>query len=424
MVNLSTHLLFQSIPVKLRWIITLSLCIYLLDIFALGFLLHNTPLMDFQSYFYAATAYTQQANIYDAGHLLELSQAQGIQQHSYPYLYPPTLAFYLQSLSHFSAIQASAIFLIFSHLISLLTIAVSLRLSLSHVQKTAPYKSIQLDKTTYLLLAITCITVPFHNNLQIGQINLLVLLNIALCFYASEVQKKPLLAGFFLAIATVIKITPIGLLVYFLFKKHFKVMLSFIIAIILINIPLFISDFGRQMWGAFFQQLYATLSGSIPGLSNVIDFQNFALFEVCNRILGKGHNSTLLSLSILLSLGLYLAQQSFKLRNSPQMILLLLPYLLVMIIISPVTYTHHLIYIFPGVLLLCLSYHFSENSDKKHLWGFMLLAFISCLDFPFYFKGLSMHNSLILSLNIYLLIGLFFYSLFLIQRICSTHIKG
>ena len=410
---------FAPISAKMLWLLSIALFIYLLDVFALGFLLHDTPLMDFQSYYYAAAAYVQQSDIYNSANLFAL--AEDAQQRIYPYLYPPTLAFYFQGLSTFTAVQASAIFLAVSHLISIAIMLISLKLSLHQLQYNSAQPPITFNKCAYLLVILACLSAPFHNNLQIGQINLWVLFNILLCFYASEVAKKPALGGFFLAIATVIKITPIGLLVYFLFKRRFKLALSFIVSLLLINLPLLLDDFGRQMWLNFFQHTQATLSGSVKGLSDIIDIQNFALFEVCQRIIANKTISHVTALSIMAAMGIALAAFSFKLRHSPQTLLLLLPYLIVMLIVSPVLYTHHLIYLFPGIMLLLLVYYFSSVCQKVHVYSFALLAFISCLDFPFYFKGFDTHNPLLLAANSYALLALFIYSLFLIQRILKIN---
>ncbi len=72
---------------------------------------------------------------------------------------------------------------------------------------------------------------PFWETIHIGQINVFVMLALILTYYFSE-RNSDLLAGFFLALSTVLKTSPIIFVLYFVALRRFKVVGSFLMAFI------------------------------------------------------------------------------------------------------------------------------------------------------------------------------------------------
>ncbi len=127
------------------------------------------------------------------------------------YIYPPLLAFALIPLSILN-ITAVKIFWFF---LNIFFIYVSLILLL----KTIDYEGSSTFNLGFLSILFTLQS--FMNNSNLGQVNVIILLLCVLTLYFF-VNKKNLYAGIFLSLAIVIKITPILLLFYFIFKREFK----------------------------------------------------------------------------------------------------------------------------------------------------------------------------------------------------------
>jgi len=87
--------------------------------------------------------------------------------------------------------------------------------------------------TKLFLFALALRLFPVRLTLSLGQVNLIVLCLIMAAFYFQ--QKKPLLAGGLLGVAAVIKLTPAPLIIYFLLKQKYRLVISFLATIIVIN---------------------------------------------------------------------------------------------------------------------------------------------------------------------------------------------
>lgn len=94
--------------------------------------------------------------------------------------------------------------------------------------------------------------------------------------------------------------------------------------------------------------------------------------------------------------------------------LLVLPYLIFMIIASPLTYLHHVVLIYPGLLITAWLIMPREKRGSYVLLAVMLgLAFIASTDFPLLYNRLQINGGILSSVNLYALLILFILGLVL-----------
>lgn len=159
-----------------------------------------------------------------------------------PYIYPPFAAFTFQNLAILPLTISANIFFLINALI-LLPLSVVLLLEICRNLGFEPRK-IRIP----VYLAALCSLKYFWNNLTMFQMNFVIFfLCLAGIFYLSKA--KPVLAGIFLAIATMIKIYPVFLLIYtLLYYRRLKVWGSVIgVSLGLLLLPGLLRGFGTYL---------------------------------------------------------------------------------------------------------------------------------------------------------------------------------
>lgn len=179
-------------------IITISL--YL--ICALSFLWLSKALLlgyypDFQTQYFSSLAVFSGNNPYNGGENLFT-----------PQVYPPTASFFYVPFIIFPVEMASIIFTSLS-LASLIVVFILLSKTFS-----IPFFS----RTNIILMTLSFIAFPTKFTLGMGQINLFMLLFIVLGLYFYK-QKKEYLSGVFFGLSLAIKLFPLPLVPFLLFKK-------------------------------------------------------------------------------------------------------------------------------------------------------------------------------------------------------------
>ncbi len=165
---------------------------------------------DFQSYYLAAKGLFSGANPYDRDVHWGL-QRPGDPQF-YRFIYPPLALLAVMPLVPFEARTAGLIFLVLNT--SLLTIA------------TYRFARVFFDAATAALLAVVCLAFqPVISSTLIGQINPFIFAAVALS-YVSWTRGHPVRAGGWLAAGISVKVTPAILLVYYLVRRQWRVVLA------------------------------------------------------------------------------------------------------------------------------------------------------------------------------------------------------
>ncbi len=128
-------------------------------------------------------------------------------------------------------------------------------------------KQIKFDFTSLIIIGVFFASMPTLETITQGQINYQILLLILLAFYFQK-QNKPILGGILLGIATLIKVSPIIMLLYFLYKKDFKFIQSFMIFLILSLSLLYI---------LFPNVDFTFISSVLPSISSIPSLNNKAI---------------------------------------------------------------------------------------------------------------------------------------------------
>lgn len=178
---------------------------------------------DFNDYYRASKSFHSQEDIYHISLIKNLSESIKMENLFLPenlkklealkgnlgsYIYPPTFAFLLIPISHLPYNAASMVFFITNFL--------CLLFSLFLIYKMIPSKNIIL---VYSISLVFCYRF-LENHAINNQVAFILILLILLSVYV----KSDCLAGILLSLGIVIKITPGIFVLYFLYKKRFKVL--------------------------------------------------------------------------------------------------------------------------------------------------------------------------------------------------------
>lgn len=195
------------------------------------------------------------------------------------------------------------------------------------------------------------------NNFLNGQINILVLF-LCMLFLHYYLKNEKGKAGWLLAAAIVTKLTPAIFLAYLFFKKDFRsilLVMVFCVALAVLLPMLFIGSQVFELYGYYFETfIVSRLSPAEPKVGSVF----FSLTSVLNALVPQlpSFLSFVLSSAIVL---IPLAYIQLSLRNSRNVyrreLSVFSLYLLGMLLISPMSEKHHLIHIYPAVLLMICS---------------------------------------------------------------------
>lgn len=167
---------------------------------------------DFRAYYSAALAIRERLNPYDVGVLKSLSPPDVDVP---PYIYPPVLAILLvpSTLLDFSA--AKILWLLLNQLLLLLAITLIFRAS------NREWLWVELGVVGGLTLNLD----PLRQNYELGQVNVVTLFLLAAAFYLFRRNKEGW-AGAILGFATALKVSPALFILYFLWKKRWRLVAS------------------------------------------------------------------------------------------------------------------------------------------------------------------------------------------------------
>ena len=396
---------------RLFWFIVLAAFVFLLKGYGIGRVISGGMGTDFRSFYTAALGFFGGGNIYDAKYLAEVAEEADISGRVFPYLYPPPLAMYMSPLTALGSAWTVRLWQLLSLALCLLILVQSINLTASLQRSTGIPRDALLSALALLLLAI----LPFDNNLGMGQVNVLVLTLIVCSLVQSLDRNHDFSAGFLLAAAALIKVTPVVFLVYFLINGRHRVFYGFAAGLAVLVAPSVIISGGPTQWGHFLGYLGSmsyghTVSGVIPTSS----LPNFSVAGCMARLLSRADAIALSTYLLLVLMGLALLWQHVRLIRKGNAELLILPYLIVMIVASPVAYLHHVVYAYPGVLIVAWMVFPNGNRRSCGLLAVVVgLTFIASIDFPLYYNALHLNWVILRSLNLYALLTLFFIGLFL-----------
>jgi hypothetical protein len=220
---------------------------------------------------------------------------------------------------------------------------------------------------------------PIQNNLVNGQVNLVVLLFCVL-FLKYFQSNKAILASIFLSLAIAIKLLPIILFVYVLFRKDYKVILySLCFVIIFCLLPAIFA--GRKIF-EFYEYYFNVflLRGAAKSLP--YGSSHFTLDGLLSNMFPSVAHARWIQiiswLSVIVPL-LFVEIRGFRSKNRNSDVWIFSLYMIAMLLLSPLSETHHLVLAFPAICLISLKLLFHERLLLKStiaFIGFWILFFL------------------------------------------------
>lgn len=331
---------------------------------------------DFTTYYLSARALIEGTNPYQNSSI-------------FPYIYPLSFAFFITPLALFSHETASVIWFLLS-ILALFGAGKLIYLLLNQ-------EGYKIDKNKLPILTLILLVVlitPVQNNLLNGQVNIVLLFLCAAFFYYLSL-KKIIVASIFLAMGISIKLVPGLLIILLIFRKQYKaVFLTLLLTVLFLLIPVLFT--GKQIYTYYnyyisnfilFQlkhqhsnELYFNLSDVLRHLFYI----NVSLARALSFLIGAGF-------IVIAELG-----KDKKDKNRIKEFLVFSIYLLVLLLLSPTSQKHYLVYMFPAVSIgvVFLIYH-RKVLSLSMFWLFILvflLLWLAKIDDkgPFFFLTILM----------------------------------
>lgn len=360
---------------------------------------------DFPSFYYAAKALAAGRNVYTAKSLDSLAAADRVANHVLPYLYPPFLAILAQPLAQLAPESAQAVW----DVIQILLFGLALALVVMALPSSGETENaLNSHVIGGLIIAAGVLVFPFGDNIAFGQVNSLVLVFLSLSLFLYS-NSRHVLAGAALSVATLVKVTPAILLLYFFVNRRWNVMTGFLAGMVVLFLASLVVG-GVAPWAEFMTFLpnmgYARY---VQGGFHPSIVANFSLAGFFMRLLpGDAETIQLLTIavvSILLAGVLYLHVR----QEQENELAYVLPYLIIMVIASPVAWRHHLVLLFPGVVFF-LWQLWSRRVARRYRIGLVLTCLLTALsvaDFQEIYPSLTMHEAwrpFVTSMNLWFLL--------------------
>lgn len=323
-------------------------------IFGLTKHLYN-PLIDFSVYHQYSRLLLSGQNPYDL-----------TSTYNVPFNYPPSSFLLFVPFSLISLIPAQVLFTFTS--IALFTLT--------------SYQFLKLFKLPkyliLILLALLFQNFPVKFTLILGQSNLIVLSLIFLS-YLALIKKKDLKSGVFWGLAAAIKMSPLVLIIYFLFTRRLKSLYSGLVTFVLANLAV-IALFPSTI--DYFLERLPVLSRLPAGNTTLYDHSLRAfLFRL--GIPSPELVQTVISALLTIFISLWYLRRK-KQGNNPYLSLKFFSLLLITATISSsFAWQHHFVFTFPGFIVA------SVQTYKKRSLPCFLILLLSALLVGYHFPDLA-----------------------------------
>ena len=231
-----------------------------------------------------------------------------------------------------------------------------------------------------LLVPLTALFIAFvsviQNNFLNGQVNFVVIF-LCLLFLKKYLAGKRIAASFFLAMAISVKLVPLVLLFFLLLRGDFKsILLTFAFTILCCLLP--VVFLGNQLFFLYHDYLTSFVFGAFqathsPGEGKIY----FSFHEFCIRLVpGLDQNLWWRVVSLSAVIGPFACLDLWSRRKKAKGLetWVLSFYLLVILLITPVSEKHHLAFVFPAVILVSLRFLF-EKARLNYRNMLLLLLF-------------------------------------------------
>jgi hypothetical protein len=179
--------------------------------------------IDFKAYYIAADMLRSGQDFYDVQQQAQEVEARGLPPNESFYIYPPLLAILFVPLTALPLQQAAQVwFFLNMALYGLALVIISRELDLGRHTRMSP-----------LLLVLAFLFPPALFTLYKGQVNMVILLLLAVTLWL-YLREHQALAGISIGVASMIKVIPILLLPYFLWRRRYLLCLTAVATIVVI----------------------------------------------------------------------------------------------------------------------------------------------------------------------------------------------
>jgi alpha-1,2-mannosyltransferase len=311
--------------------------------------------IDLPSFYLAATTtFSQGASPYDYPTLRD--QGPTVNQHVFPFLYPPTSLLPLYPLRFLTYGQAKVVTLAANHLLVLAVVVLLARL--------VPFRSHDLGLFVGAFLVASD---PIVQTLAHSQTNLALLALLLLAWWALRANRA-MLAGTSLALAILIKPTPVVLLVYLIARRAWRA-LAIVIGVLAVALFVSVLVLPDGVWGEWISKVRPTLGYGLQptGLfSPACNFNQSLNGFVARLFLDASCLPTLESVPLEGRLVAYALAAAvlgasvlvaWRAAGQAALDLGFCLFLLAMFLTATLAWEHHLVFALPAVVLLLQRQH-------------------------------------------------------------------
>lgn len=361
---------------------------------------------DFSWYYYGAKVAAGGGNIYDNDELREAARTAGepeeLTKLGLRFTYPPFFAVLMRPFLSISHAQARVLWLFLNHCLYILAII----LCVAALRERVSF--FEVAAVAFAALNFN----PVFRNFLYGQVNVLTFFLLAVALYAFK-RKAEGPAGALLGLATMIKVTPLIFLLYFLFKRKWKVVVCAALTLILL-LGISVGLLGTRPHRAYILRVMPDLAQgrgegsnqSLAGFFNRLfgyDFRGEAIFNniTLARIFSRIGALLFLLLSFLI---IRHSTENDHLRWNLGFSL----FVLTAHIISPISWDFHLVWLMLPVITL-IHFLFARSNFLSNQGVFLFLFLTACIvlawKFPLYHPALRSRGLMMfISIKLYAMI--------------------
>jgi len=372
---------------KQKKVVDLVSIIILVSIFIVILVqLNNVKINDFSSYILSSKALLKNTNPYLTGS-------------PFQYIYPLSFAFILIPFTFIPEVIAQNLW----YILNLLFLFIIIKGLFDRI-KIRDSQSIYL----FVLILLIIILNVVQNNLRNGQVNIFILLLCTL-FLSYYEKRKIYLSSLLLALAISIKMIPLIILGFCLVKKDFKiVLLTLGFVILFILVPFIIVGDNLFTYYGYYYNLATHNVFQVELNSDTNQGMFFNLVGLVNFLFPGIKIGIWLHIAngLIVFLILFVVQKYFTRKTSNRGLeLVFYLYVLSTLLISPMSETHHLIFLLPVIQLIMVEFwiNYSKKNFNDWILSFLIVA-------PF-FLAKYIHYSLYFILIVACFIGYIKYVL-------------
>lgn len=220
-----------------RWLLLAALVVLYTG--WIGYVVSRDKPLDFYVYYLAAGAFLRGQNAYEisAPAWDDLAAEMGVTNYTRPYRYPPLTAELVAPLTLLPPRTAAILWLALS---AVMAVAAAWWLALPPSIPPAGGGEVRGGYCWALALGGLLLFVPPLTTLHAGQVNLLLLASLTLALWAFA-RRKPIWLGMGLGVGTSLKVVPLALIGYLLWRGQWRALLAailVIVALLLAAVPL------------------------------------------------------------------------------------------------------------------------------------------------------------------------------------------